>query len=100
MEPPLCQKEEAALLGNIKPDIETPHVPEQLEIHVQVQTAEQTANSTASLPTPPSQPSSLPSQKAKKPQERATRADIIGATQWGWAYLEDNYRVPELWREF
>ena len=74
--------EEAILLGDIKHEIkceiELPQVPDQLEIHGQVQPAEQTATPTASLPSPPSQPSSLPSQKAKKHRERATRADAIG----------------------
>ena len=33
-------EEEATFLGNIKPDIELPQVPEQLEIHEQVEPAE------------------------------------------------------------
>ena len=101
-------EEEAAVLGDIKPDIkqdikhdiELPQVPEQLEICEQIQPAEQTAAPTASLPSPPSQPSPLPSQKARKPQKRTTRADTISATQWVWAYLEENYRVSKWWREF
>ena len=97
-------EEEATLLDDIKPnikhEIELPWVLEQLEICEQVQPAEQTATPMASLPSPPSQPSHLPSQKAMKPQERATRVDTISATQWDWAYLEENYRVPEWWREF
>ena len=89
---------------NIKPDIklniEAPTVLEQLETHEQVQPAEGTVAPTASLPSPPSQPSPLPSPKAKKPWERATGADAISAAQWVWSYLEDNYRVPKWWREF
>ena len=92
-------EEEATLLGNTIPDTETPQVPEQLEICEQVQPAEQTVAPTASLPPPPSPPSPLPSLKAKKSQERATRVDAIGATQWVQSYLE-NYRVPKWWREF
>ena len=65
-----------------------------------MQPSEQTASPTASLPSPPSHPSPLPFQKAKKSWESATRADAIGATQWVWAYLEKNYRVPEWCREF
>ena len=72
-------EEGVALLGNIKPDvkhkIKLPQVPEQLEICVQVQPAEQTATPKASLLSPPSQPNHLPSQKAKKPWEKATGAD-------------------------
>ena len=95
-------EEEAALLGSIKhetkPEIKykvgPPQVPEQLEICEQVQSAEQIAALTASFPSPPSPPSHLPFQKAKKPQERATRVDTISAAQCVWAYLEENYRVP------
>ena len=51
-------EEEATLLGDIKPKIkhktEPPQVPEQLEIHEQVQPVEWIAAPTASLPTPPS----------------------------------------------
>ena len=105
---PHTPEEEAALLGDIIPDlnheikhkIQLPQVPEQLEIYKQVQPVEQTATSTASLPSPPSQPSHLPPQKAKKPWERETGADIISAAQWVWAYIEENYRVPKWWREF
>ena len=97
---PLTPEEEAALLGNIKPDIEVPQVPEWLEIHEQVQSAEQTAAPTAPFISLPSPPSPLPSPRAKKPKERAARVDAISVTQWVWSYLEENYRVPEWWREF
>ena len=97
-------EEEATLLvdiePDIKPDIEAPQIPEQLEIHEQAQPAEQTVTPTASLPSPPSPPSPLLSLKANKPWSRATGADAIGATQWVHSYLEENYRVPEWWREF
>ena len=89
----------AALLGNIKTDIKPPQVPELLEVQEQVQPAEWTVTPTASLPSLPTHPSPLPSQKAKKSRERATRADAIGATQWVWAYLEKNCGVPKWWRE-
>ena len=93
-------EEEATLLDNVKPDIKVPQVPEQLEVLEQVQPAEQTVTPTASLPSPPSPPSFLPSQKAKKPQNRATGVDPIGPTKWVWSYLEENYRVSKWWREF
>ena len=70
-------EEEATVLGDIKHEMKCKiglhPVPEQLEICEQVQPAEQIAAPTASLPSPPSQPSHLPSQKVKKPWERATR---------------------------
>ena len=81
-------EEEASLLGDTKPDLkhEIKHkikheivlsqVPEQLEIHEQVQPAEQTATPAASLPSSSSQPSHLLSQKTKKPWEKA-----MGQTQ-------------------
>ena len=59
-------EEEANLLGgiecNIKCEIELPQVPEPLEVYEQVQSAEQTATPSASLPSPPSQPGCLPFQ--------------------------------------
>ena len=64
-ESPLHQRMEAALLGDIKHEIELPWVPEPLEVHEQVQPAEQAATPTASLPSRPSQPSHFPPQKAK-----------------------------------
>ena len=74
--------------------------PEPLEVCEQVEPAERTATPTASLPYPPFQPEHLPSQKAKKSLERVARADTISAAQWVWAYLEENNRLPKLWREF
>ena len=82
-------EEEAALLGDIKPDIqsdvkpniEAPQVPELLEICEQAQSAEQTIAPTASPLSPPSPPSPLPSLKAKKPRSRTIGADAIGAAQ-------------------
>ena len=101
-------EEEATLLCDIKPDIqsdikldiEAPQFLELLEICKQAQPAEWTITPTTSPPSSPSPPSPLPSPKAKKPQNRTTRADAIGATQWVHSYLEDNNRVPEWWREF
>ena len=77
-------EEEATLLGDIKPKIkhktEPPQVPEQLEIHEQVQPVEQTATPTASFLPPPSQPRHLPPQKAKEPQEKAIGVDVISVS--------------------
>ena len=86
--------DEPALLYDIRPllkhEIEPPLVPEQLEIHEHVQPTDGTAAPKASLPFPPSQPNHLPFQKAKKPWEWATGVAAISATQWVWAYLEEN----------
>ena len=94
-------EEEATLLGDIKsnihsdikPDVKAPHVPALLEIQEQA-IAPNASLSSLSFPSP------LPSPKTKKPRSRTTGADAIGAAQWICFYLEDNYRVPEWWREF
>ena len=90
-------EKKATLLGDhrceIKCKIEPPPVPEQLEICEFVQPAEWTAAPTASLPSSPSQPGHLPSQKAKKSLVRATQVDTINDVHWTSAYLEENDRV-------
>ena len=87
-------EEEAALLGDIKPEIKheikPPQVPEQLENCEQVQPAKLIATPTASLPSHPSQLSNLPSFKVKKPWNKPTGVDAISATQWVQAYLQEN----------
>ena len=50
-------------------------------------------------PSPPSKPSCLPSQKAKKSQQ-GIKANTTSAGQWICVYLEENDRVPKWWREF
>ena len=87
--------EEAALLG----EVDILQVPEQLEVHELVHPAEWIATHAAPPhPLLPNQVTSL--LRRQKKSQQGIKVNTTSAGQWVSAYLEENNRASEWWREF